>query len=254
MLLVAATLAVLYGCDPGEDTWATYLATGEFQGGAPSISPVSQDVVYCSPRSGHGDIFRHSGIGRPPVRLTSDHAFEGQPLFSPDGETIAYVKESGGYRHIWLMGNDGSNQRQLTAGGVLDDISSFSPDGRAVYFVRCGLSSGPARDAKYFRVGVDGLGLAELPRSALPVRQDRILSSDGKHSIDFGSARGQRTLVRRLADGQVVAEVEMPAGSKSLPCTTNRNQHIVFTCIEPGSRDARVYVLDTSTFEISGLD
>jgi Tol biopolymer transport system component len=252
-LLVAIALAALQGCDNGEDTWASYLETGEFQGGAPTMSPASRDIAFASPRSGHGDIYRYSGMGRSPIRLTADAAFEGQPLYSPDGLSIAYVKETHGYRHVWIMGNDGSNQRELTNGAVIDDVSSFSPDGRTVYFERCFLSNGVARDAYYYRVGIDGLGLTELPRSQLPRRPGRILSPDGKYAIDFASTSGRRTLAWRVADGELIAEVEMPVGPKSLPCPTYDRRRIVFTCIQPGTQDACLHVLDTSTFEVRRL-
>jgi Tol biopolymer transport system component len=252
-LLVAVALEATSGCDPGDDTWATFLKTGEFESGAPSISPTSKDIVYSSPRTGHGDIYRHMGMGRPPTRLTADGAFEGQPLYSPDGELIAYVKEKGGYRHVWIMGRDGSNQRQLTDGAMLDDVSSFSPDGRDVYFVRCLLGNGVARDAYYYRVGADGRGLTELPRSQLPRSPGPILSADGKYQIDFPSGPGRRTLARRVADGELI-EIEMPPGSKSPPCSTPNRRLIVFTCIAPGSQGAVLFALDTTTLEVKALD
>jgi hypothetical protein len=45
----------------------------------------------------------------------------------------------------------------------------------------------------------------------------------------------------------------MPPGPKSPPCPTYNRQWIVFTCIAPGSQDASLYALNTTTFEVRRL-
>src|SRR3974390_432032 len=113
-------LAILPGCDSGEDSWATYQRQHIWNGGSPSVSPDGESVVFSSPSSGHGDIYSVSRRGL--TRLTQKEEFEAHPLYSPSGDKIAYVRESGGWRHVWIMNAVGSNQTQLTTGRGIDDI------------------------------------------------------------------------------------------------------------------------------------
>jgi Tol biopolymer transport system component len=137
---VAAAL-LCAGC-PGEDSWKHYSGGGMYATGSPSMSPDGATIVFSSPRTGHGDIYKIDRDGSNAVRLTDSEAFEADPIFSPDGETIAFVREADGCRHVWQMNKDGSNQRQLTSGQVLDDVYTFSSDGSQLFFGRSPLSFG----------------------------------------------------------------------------------------------------------------
>lgn len=119
-----------------EDSWAHYCGGGLYPSGAISASRDESYLVFSSPDTGHGDIYRVDRDGTHRVQLTDSPLHERHPLFSPDGSTIAFVREAQGCRHVWLMDVDGSNQRQLTHGDVLDDIESFTPDGGTVMVLR----------------------------------------------------------------------------------------------------------------------
>jgi Tol biopolymer transport system component len=92
-----------------------YESGGSFFGGGPAVSPDGNLIVFSSPRTGNGDIYRVKIDGTSSMRLTSSPDCECDPHFSPDGLSIVFVREVGGQGDIWVMNSDGSNQRQLTA-------------------------------------------------------------------------------------------------------------------------------------------
>jgi TolB protein len=100
------------------------------------MSPDGSTIVYASPRSGRGDIYRVERDGSNLVRLTDDPNYEGDPQYSADGKRIVFIRETVGVGHIWIMDADGSNQHQLTAGAEYDHGPSFSRDGSKIVFTR----------------------------------------------------------------------------------------------------------------------
>jgi Tol biopolymer transport system component len=105
----------LPGCSSGDESRLRhYRSGGSFFGGGPAISPDGNFVVFASPRTGNGDIYRVKIDGTDLMRLTSSPDYECDPHFSPDGLSIAFVREIGRQGDIWLMKSDGSDQRQLT--------------------------------------------------------------------------------------------------------------------------------------------
>jgi Tol biopolymer transport system component/anti-sigma factor RsiW len=98
------------------------------QAAHPDWSPVSNQVVYQSPKGGSWDVYvanANSTISSDaqqtsPQQLTSDPAIEGLPSWSPDGQWIAYLSNSGGNWGIWIIRADGSGRQLLFAfdGGV----------------------------------------------------------------------------------------------------------------------------------------
>ena len=156
--------------------------------GSPSMSPDGLTIVFSSPRTGSGDIYRINRDGSNLVRLTDNPAFEADPIFSPDGRTVAFVRESDGRRHIWLMEKDGSNQRQLTFADVLDDLGSFSPDGSQLAFWRSPLSTGLGRT-----VTPNAINLVGNDQSVRALEGYPEYSSDGKSiAYDFFNQSANR--------------------------------------------------------------
>jgi hypothetical protein len=49
-------VALISGCDPGEDSWALYRSDHIYNGGAPSISPDGQRVVFSLLESEASDV------------------------------------------------------------------------------------------------------------------------------------------------------------------------------------------------------
>ncbi len=176
-LLGPVTLvALLSGCDSGEDSWDVYQRQHIFNGGAPSLTPDGQSVAFSSPRSGRADIYC---LARKELkRLTESEDFEGSPIFSPSGDRIAYVRETGGWRHVWVMNADGSNQTQLTEGHVLDDLAQFSSDGKALYFTRATASTGLGREALCYRMDTDGQNVQPQPLERCSGRANEFPSPD----------------------------------------------------------------------------
>jgi Tol biopolymer transport system component len=83
------------------------------QAAHPDWSPVSDQIVYQSPKSGSWDLYIVSaGGGSEPTQVTDDPAIEGLPSWSPDGKWIAFLSNAGGNWAIWIIRSDGSG-RQL---------------------------------------------------------------------------------------------------------------------------------------------
>src|ERR1700676_4995687 len=94
--LGAVLLPTAVACRPTDGSassrWGRYLAGGSFIGGHPAMSPDGDSIVYASPRSGNGDIYKFSRTTKRTVRLTASAEYEGDPQFSPDGTKIAFVR------------------------------------------------------------------------------------------------------------------------------------------------------------------
>ena len=128
-LCLTWAVILLPGC--GESgRWDRYAGGGSFIGARPSMSPDGSLIVYSSPATGHGDIYRINADGSHRVRLTSHHSYEGSPMFSFDGARICFMREENGFGHIWIMDRDGKNQKQLTKASESDEDPSFSHDGK----------------------------------------------------------------------------------------------------------------------------
>ena len=134
-LWVSAIAIFHCGCaDP--DRWDRYAGGGEFLGVRPSMSSDGSSIVYSTPATGHGDIYRCDAGGGHRVRLTSHPSYEGSPSFSLDGKRICFMRADEGVGHIWIMDRDGRHQKQITSSGGSDEDPSFSHDGRRIVFCR----------------------------------------------------------------------------------------------------------------------
>ncbi len=130
-------LASISLCGCGESgRWDRFAGGGSFLGARPTMSPDGSLIVYSSPATGHGDIYRINADGSHRVRLTSDPSYEGSPMFSFDGARICYMREENGFGHVWIMDRAGKNQKQLTQSRESDEDPSFSHDGRKIVFSR----------------------------------------------------------------------------------------------------------------------
>jgi Tol biopolymer transport system component len=116
--------------------WDIYAGGGEYLGTHPSISPDGLSVVYSTPATGHGDIYRFDRTSGENIRLTTDADYDGYPLVSKDGKHILFEHETNGISHLYVMDSDGNGQRPLTDGPTFDFGASFSKDGRTIAFCR----------------------------------------------------------------------------------------------------------------------
>ena len=121
--------------------WAIHASGGSFVGIQPSFSPDGSSIVYSSPATGHGDLYRFDRRTGKNVRLSVDPEYEGYPLFSPEGNVL-FMRETNKIGHLWVMEADGRNQRRLTDGQTEDVVPSFSKDGKSIAFcrIRAGVS------------------------------------------------------------------------------------------------------------------
>jgi Tol biopolymer transport system component len=143
-VLRSLCVAILSGCAGsigGSATsmgsrWDIYAGGGEYVGTHPSIAPDGLSVVYSTPATGHGDIYRFDRTTGKNIRLTTDPDYDGYPLFSTDGNHILFEHETNGLAHLYVMDADGNGQRPLTDGPTFDFGASFSADGRRIAFCR----------------------------------------------------------------------------------------------------------------------
>jgi len=103
---------------------ATVYFTGGFD------SPVENDVVFMSDRSGNWDIWRMKPDGSDLVRLTFELDREEHPHWSADGSQIAYTNTSDG---VHVMNADGSGDQLVpnTAGDCL--VKDWGPCDKIFY-------------------------------------------------------------------------------------------------------------------------
>ena len=93
------------------------------------MSPCGEYLVFSSPKSGRGDIWRIRIEDSTMHQITNTSAFESYPRYSPDGESIFYLREYGGHRHVWKTDKEGQSHEQLTFGRMTDTLVDVSPDG-----------------------------------------------------------------------------------------------------------------------------
>jgi TolB protein len=120
----------------GVRRWEIHAGGGTFIGTSPTMAPDGSSVVYASPATGHGDLYRYDRKTGKNVRLTSYPEYDGYPLLSPDGKTVYFEREKEGVGHVWAIDPDGTHQRQLTDGQTDDNSPSFTTDGKLVLFCR----------------------------------------------------------------------------------------------------------------------
>ncbi len=143
--LATLSLALVSGCSGcifgGSATsmgsrWDIHAGGGSYLGTHPSVSPDGLSIVYSTPATGHGDIYRFDRSTAKNVRLTTDPEYDGYPIFSRDGTHIVFEHETNGISHLQVMDSDGKNQRPLTDGPTFDYGASFSNDGQTIVFCR----------------------------------------------------------------------------------------------------------------------
>jgi Tol biopolymer transport system component len=128
---------VLTSCNLSEGTRVEhYRAGGAYFAGAPAPSPDGNAIVYSSPRSGNGDLYRVRIDGTNTIRLTSDADYEGDAAYSVDGKQIVFIREGDSGGQVWVMNPDGSGQKRLCTGIGDAGGPRFSPDGLRVVFWR----------------------------------------------------------------------------------------------------------------------
>lgn len=137
LVFCSLSLAAILGCpSQSRSRLSHYRQGGAYFGGAPSPSADGQFIVYSSPRTGNGDLYRVKIDGTDTERLTSDPRYECDAEYSPDGTKIVFVREQDYQGRICLMNADGTGAVQLTKGHGDEGDPNFSPDGSQIVFSR----------------------------------------------------------------------------------------------------------------------
>jgi Tol biopolymer transport system component len=249
MLVAIAGLSFLViGCPKVPGRWDHYASGGSFIGVRPSPSPDGKFLVFASPRTGNGDIYRVNIDGSNLERLTRDENYEGDPVYSRDGRSIAFVREQGAIGHIWTMNADGTNPRQVTAEVWYDHWPSFSPDGTRIVFVRqldgIKFRPGTSASAELFVMNSDGTLPVRLTDNAQP-DWTPCFSTDGKR-IFYSVYSGSDSVWVMQADGST--PVRLGAGAS--PSLSRDGKHIVFVSGEYGRAISIMNVDGSSVKEV----
>jgi TolB protein len=219
ILFAMATLGIVALC------WAIVSSVGRFSrwdhfgGGiwdiSPSVSPDGGHVIYSSPATGHGDIYRMNIDGSGITRLTTHPNYEGDAKYSPDGKRICFIREDRGLGKVWVMNADGSGQRQVTTGDYYDSGPAFSPDGIQLAFERIHrfdrmLGSGALTDL--WTVGVEGGEPCRLTNDRVHDGLESF-SPDGRSILYHSSTGGINAMNLDSSNQRVVTAGSSPAYS-----------------------------------------
>ncbi len=126
-----------------------------------ALSPDGTYLVYHSPATGKGDLYRMDIEGKNVRQLTTAPDYESAPSFSPDGRWILFCRETNYCGHIWKMASDGSAKTQVTFGSDYDTNPLYTPDGKNIWFERIPQGSMPGHDT-VFTMTAEGKQVAPL--------------------------------------------------------------------------------------------
>ena len=124
------------------DSYKNYVNGGVYWSNSGSMSPCGEYLVFSSPKSGRGDIWRLRLSDSTMRRMTDTETFESYPQYSPNGKSIFYTREWKGHRHIWKMDKDGQAHEQLTFDRTNDTLLDISSDGDSLMIGRCYYAGG----------------------------------------------------------------------------------------------------------------
>jgi len=241
----------------GTGRWEHYRSGGSFIGGSPSMSPDGSTIVYASPRSGHGDIYRVNRDGSNTLRLTANPDCEADPRYSPDGSKIVFVREEDNVGHVWIMNADGSGQQQLTNDPGDDNTPSFSTDGTQIVFMRyvrrSRFEDHSGRNAEIYTINSDGMGETRLtnnqdsdgPASFSPAGDHLVF---GKTVSDmYGNVQDEIWLMDK--DGRNATRL----GLGSWPSFSPDREHIMFLDDRTADFQYDIYCMDSMGGNVSQI-
>lgn len=241
LLLFAAVVGFFYFqlLQIRNDSWSHYIGGGSYISNAGSLSPDGEYLVFSTPKSGQGDLWRLRFQDSSLLRLTQSDDFESFPAYSPDGNAIYYTREHEGYQHIWRTDNEGRSHEQLTSGQVVDDLIDVSPNGELLMIQR-----------SFYPAG-GGMGRMTGPTMIYSVRDGRILDDRAKlwcrfmdnETVVFHTENGKGY---RFGTCKIASNRGTLLGDGFVQALSDNKKYV---CVSSGSdfvnRDLSVYNFDT---------
>ncbi len=167
----------------------------------------------------------------PQFLLPNSGTAEWGPSWSPSSDKIAYVTFRPNDPELWIVGADGSNPHLVVlAPSASIRPPGFSPDGTKLVFGSNPYTNGGTTPQAHLQtVGVDGVGLQEIPVTLPAGRVSTTsFSPDGKRIVFAmsGEAQGIYTVavngtnLQRLTSGEDDGADWQPITAASMPTTT----------------------------------
>jgi tricorn protease len=184
----------------------------------PTISADHVAFVYA------GDLWRTTGNGERPQRLTAQKGQKLNPLFSPDGRWIAFSGNYDGNLSVYVISAEGGAPRRLTYHPGEDFVRGWTPAGHALFSsAREGLAP---RVRRLYSIPVDGGHPTALP---MPMAERGAWSPDGRRIAytayyeafwSWKRYRGGMTVPIWVLDLATFEHVEIPHenASDTFPC------------------------------------
>ena len=224
MIVLSATVPVL-GCfgSTQTDSWAQFENGAIFDSASPSMSPDGTWIVFASPRTGHGDIYRIRLDGTDRIQLTSDPGFECNPLYCADGEQIVFARENNGLRHIWIMQADGTKERQITFEPASDTPYEVSNGEKWLIVFRSKRTGGLGNSGETVAICLDS-----NEKGPIRLGYDASFSPDGTHilfspvkdeiwQLDLATLErrriGRGNMARYFPNGERILYLSLPSDS-----------------------------------------
>ncbi len=99
-----------------------------------AVSPRGGDIAMSLSRDGNTEIYRLSGDGSNPKRLTFGRSTESSPCWSPDGRKIAFLSDRSGTPQIYVMNATGGTAERVTYRGNYNTSPDWSPKGDLIAY------------------------------------------------------------------------------------------------------------------------
>ncbi|MFL5519991.1 MAG: protein kinase domain-containing protein [Gemmatimonadales bacterium] len=224
---------------------------------APAWSPDGRSIAVASGNSvfvfGTG-YFGNSGAaglwlahldGRPPTRITDDHALNLSPQWSPDGRTLYWISDRDGSRDVYIqrIGKDGAPEgapQRVTTGADAQGLSLSRQGGRMAYSRLSSWSAiwslpVPARGPVSVRGATRITAGNETIESVATSADGRWLAFDSDRSGNFD------IYVMPVGGGEARQVTSDPAPDFS-PAWSRDGSRLVFHSLRSGNRD--IYTVD----------
>ncbi|MDP8219000.1 MAG: Tol-Pal system beta propeller repeat protein TolB [Candidatus Theseobacter exili] len=213
----------------------------------PEWSPVKQQLIYTSYRTGYPRLYIHDVEKGKRWSLPSYPGLNAAASISPNGNEIAMVLSKDGNPEIYVCDFKGKNLRRITKTKAVESSPCWSPDGKSIVFV-----SNRGGAPKLYIINSDGSGMRRIPSSGRH-NTDPDWSPKG-NMIVYCSRSGVKSAIMliNLNNGENRMLTDF-SGTAEDPSWASDGRHIVFT--KKVGREMKLFLMDTldgSSVQISG--